>query len=186
VFDFINNSDQNFDKIYYSIPTNHQININSVKDKVQLLDGIPDFSFFQNKLRKLLILDDFSSDKNEIDKITKIFTRVSHHTNTSVFFITQNLFERNIRTITLNSQYLILFKNPRDLSQIKYLARQIFPDTPQLLMEAYINATDQPFGYLIVDLSPRTDNKLRLYTDVFTSPVFYVVKKDFPDKTFEL
>src|SRR5271163_1146546 len=63
------------------------------------------------------------------DTVTKILTRISHHTNTSVIFITQNLFHagKETRTVTSNGQCLVLFQNVRDKSQIAYLARQMYP-----------------------------------------------------------
>ena len=62
-------------------------------------------------------------------RLTMLFTKGSHHLNLSVIFITQNLFYKGsqIRDVSLNSQYLILFKNRRDLSQIMHLGRQLYP-----------------------------------------------------------
>ena len=50
----------------------------------------------------------------------KPFSRGSHHRNLSVIYIVLNLFyqEKDSRSISLNSHYLILFKNPRDKLQI--------------------------------------------------------------------
>lgn len=52
--------------------------------------------------------------------INFIFTKDSHHRNISVIFVTQNIFsqEKNCRTISLNSQYIILTNNPRDRLQL--------------------------------------------------------------------
>ena len=59
-----------------------------------------------------------------------VFTERSHHHNISVIFMTQNIFHpgRKARTISLNTQYMVLFDNPRDRKQIKTLAMQISPD----------------------------------------------------------
>ena len=65
---------------------------------------------------------------SEIDQlISSYFTRGSHHKNVSVILVTQNLFHPNkhFRTASLNAQYMIIFKNPRDSLQIKYLGRSI-------------------------------------------------------------
>src|SRR5271163_4447515 len=93
--------------------------------------------------------------------VTNIFTRISHHANTSVIFITQNLFHagKETRTITLNSQCLVLFKNVRDKSQIAYLARQMYPGKSAHMVEGYSDATSEPYSYLFVDLKPCTDDK---------------------------
>ena len=47
----------------------------------------------------------------------------------SVIYIVQNLFHqgKGSRSISLNSHYLLLFKNPRDKLQILTLAKQMYP-----------------------------------------------------------
>ena len=65
--------------------------------------------------RHLLVLDDMMGG-NAIQSIVDWFTRKAHHRNTSVIYITQNIFDRapQNRTISLNVHYLVLFKNPCD------------------------------------------------------------------------
>lgn len=62
-----------------------------------------------------------------IESIVDWFTRKAHRRNTSVIYITQNVFDwaAQHRTISLNVHYLVLFKNPRDKSQIVVLSRQL-------------------------------------------------------------
>ena len=134
---------------------------------VEFNEGLPSLSEFDGSKKCLLILDDLMHETNDV--VTKLFTRVSHHTNTSIIFITQNLFHagKETRTITLNSQYLVLFKNVRDKSQIAHLARQMYPGKSQHMVEAYIDATSQPYSYLFVDLKPCTDDKHRLKASIF-------------------
>jgi len=105
--------------------------------------------------------------------VSKLFTRGSHHTNTSVIFITQNIFHpsKESRTIALNTQYLVLFKNVRDKSQIAYLARQMYPSRSKHMVEAYTDATNAPYSYLFVDLKPDADEKLRLKANIFPDDV---------------
>ena len=50
-------------------------------------------------------------------------TKGRHHNNLSAIFITQNLFHKSQREISLNSNCIVILKNPRDKSQIQYLAR---------------------------------------------------------------
>jgi hypothetical protein len=59
--------------------------------------------------------------------VSQIFTKISHHANVSVVYLTQNIFyaSKENRTITLNAQYIVLFKNVRNKSQIAFLARQM-------------------------------------------------------------
>ena len=122
--------------------------------------------------RHLLIFDDMMGGK-AIQSIVDWFTRKAHHRNTSVVYITQNLFDRapQHRTISLNAHYLVLFKNPRDKSQITVLSRQL--DMPHLI-SAYQEATRIPHGYLLVDLSPQTPDELRLRSRIFQTLTVYM------------
>ena len=65
----------------------------------------------------MIVVDDHMSDVNQL--VADIFTKFSHHRNISVLHLTQNLFDKNkyARTISLNSHYLVLFKNCRDAGQ---------------------------------------------------------------------
>lgn len=117
--------------------------------------------------RHLLIFDDMMGGR-AIESIVDWFTRKAHHRNTSVIYITQNVAHR---TISLNAHYLVLFKNPRDKSQIVVLSRQL--DMPHLI-SAYHDATRIPHGYLIVDLSPQTPDELRLRSHMFQTLTVYM------------
>ena len=79
--------------------------------------------------KNLVVLDDLMTSPGESKQISKLFTQEAHHKNLTVIFLAQNLFYhgRKMRTIRLNAHYLFLHKNPRDKSQISYLAHKIFP-----------------------------------------------------------
>ena len=83
--------------------------------------------------------------------------------------LTQNLFHQgtNCRDISLNAKYLVLLKNVRDKNQFLYLARQAYPEDSQSLLDAHLEATRQPHGYLIFDFAQDTDDTLRFRTNVF-------------------
>ena len=76
--------------------------------------------------------------------------------------------------MSLNSYYIVLFKNTRDATQVANLARQMYPDKSAFMMEAFKNATSAPYGYLLIDLKQETDDKLRLRTGIFPEDVQYV------------
>jgi len=149
---------------------------------LELIEGLPDW----NEMRqnpdqpKLIILDDFMCDfgrnaKN--DELTAVYTRGSHHWGCSIIHIIQNAFYNNLRTVRINSQYLILMKSVSDKLQVRTLARQLFPDTPGLLLDAYKEATSQPFGYLLIDLSPTASDQVRLRTSIFDDISFAYIPK---------
>jgi type IV secretory pathway VirB4 component len=122
---------------------------------------------FGGRRHSLVVIDDLMSEAN--NTVSKLFTMGSHHTNTSVIFITQNFFNeaKEARNISLNAQYLVLYKNVRDQSQIGHLARQMYPRKSRHMVEAYIDATSSPHSYLFVDLKQGTDEKLRLKACIF-------------------
>ncbi|RWS21322.1 hypothetical protein B4U80_03490 [Leptotrombidium deliense] len=108
------------------------------------------------------------NDKN----VVNIFTKGSHHRNISVFMLLQNVFFKSpaMRTVSLNSHYLILMKNPRDRSQIRYLAQQLYPTNIKQLIEAYNDATKLPYTYIKVDCTPKTPDEFRLQARITPDP----------------
>ena len=133
---------------------------------VEFKEGLPSLDEFDGG-NSLVIIDDLMHETNSV--VSKLFTKGSHHTNTCVVYITQNIFNPNkeSRNIALNTQYLVLFKNVRDKSQISYLARQMYPSSPKYMIEAYTDATNEPYSYLFVDLKPNADEKHRLKACIF-------------------
>ena len=101
-------------------------------------------------------------------RIVNLFTKGSHHRNLSVSYIVQNLFHqgKGNLSISLNSHYLVLFKNPRDRLQILTLAKQMYPAQTAWFMEQYDDAVQRPFGYLFVDLKLTTHDSCRSRTNV--------------------
>ena len=75
----------------------------------------------------LVIIDDMQITALNDSFIANLFSHESHHRNLSVFLLLQNLFHQGkyARDISLNSHYFILFKNPRDCQQIRYLRTQL-------------------------------------------------------------
>jgi hypothetical protein len=132
--------------------------------QIEFHEGLPDTSMFDGT-PTLLILDDLMSEAN--DSVTSLFTKVSHHRNISVVFLTQNIFYKNLRTISLNSHYIVLFKNPRDAGQVTILARQMYPNNSKFVIDAFKDATSTPHSYLLFDLRPEQDEKLRLRSNIF-------------------
>lgn len=151
-------------------------------NNIQYRHGLPDTSEFTGSSPILLILDDLMRESD--NSVVDIFTKGSHHRNLSVFYVTQNIFHqgRGQRDISLNAHYIIYFKNPRDMSQINHLARQLYPKNTKFIQEAYDDATARPHGYLLFDLKQDTDNMYRLRTNVLPQehpPIVYVPKKEY-------
>jgi hypothetical protein len=67
----------------------------------------------------------------------------------------------------VNSHYIVLFKNPRDAGQVSTLARQMYPGNSKFVIEAFKDATSTPHSYLLFDLRPEQNEKLRLRSNIF-------------------
>jgi len=139
-----------------------------VQDGMPSLDSIHDMvSPFKNDGGSMIIFDDSMSSVNSDFEL--LFCNLSHHDNCSIIFMTQNLFfqDKSFRTMSLNSQYIILMKNDRDKQQISILSRQISPNNSNYIIQAYQDATKEPYDYLLLDFSPITDNTIRLRSKIF-------------------
>ena len=142
--------------------------------RIQFHEGLPDLNIFDGKERTLLVIDDLMAETDH--RVAQLFTKISHHKNVSILYLTQNLFYNNkhMRTISLNAHYLVLFKNVRDSTQVANLARQMFPGKSHFMIEAFADATMTPFGYLLVDLTSGSDERCRLRTNIFPGETHYV------------
>ena len=98
---------------------------------IEFVKGIPESlendSYLDINIRNLIVIDDQMIEAGKDNRIVNLFTIGSHHRNLGVIYIVQNLFHqgKGNRSISLNSHYLVLFKNPRDKLQILTLAKQI-------------------------------------------------------------
>jgi hypothetical protein len=130
----------------------------------------------QGGKRTLVVIDDLMSECVNDKRLASLFSKKSHHRNCSVIFIVQNVFVqgKEMRNITQNCHYMVLFKNPRDASIINHLGKQMYPGQSQFLKEAYHDATSQPYGYLLIDLKQSTPDALRLRTELFSSQAVVV------------
>ena len=129
-------------------------------------ENIADEEFIDKNKPSLIILDDQLTLINE--DVLNLFIRGTHHLNRSCILTVQNFFFQNpsMRTISLNAHYLVLFKQPRDISQIETLGRQMHPRQAKLFLSAYQYAVQRHFGYLLIDLKSTTDDRLRLRSNL--------------------
>ncbi|KAJ8028058.1 hypothetical protein HOLleu_30185 [Holothuria leucospilota] len=106
-------------------------------------------------------------------RITDLFSKVSHHRNISVIYILQNFFygAKETRIITLNAHYIVLVKNPRDKTQVSNLGKQMYPGQVKFVQEAFADATKEPYGYLFIHLKPHTPEDFR--TNIFPNQTQY-------------
>jgi hypothetical protein len=166
---------QKFDRVVYCYSV-LQNDFQLIGGDVEFIQGVDpilnDDSFFNSNENNLLILDDLMDKIANDFKAASLFTRGIHHKNVSVLFLYQNLFKQGkaMRDIALNTQYMILFKSRRDVQQIKYLGRQL--GTPHLEC-AYRKAIKEPYGFLLINLHPHSDERIQLQSHFFQDRRIY-------------
>ena len=139
---------------------------------INFIQGLPatlaDDTLLPPEKNNLLIVDDLMSEGSQSDEMQCVFTKYVHHRNLSCLYLMQNIFcqGKTARSISLNTNYLILYKNVRDRSQIMYLARQMFPHQTNFFLDSYLDATSKPYGYLLIDYKSTTPDIARLRTDI--------------------
>lgn len=157
--------------------TENQPSHDDLKGMVKLIKGVPDVNALKSCTSPpdLIILDDLMQEMKGNYGLIQLFTRGCHHWNISVIHIVQNLFFDGLRTSRINSDYIVLFKNPADQLQSCILARQLFPTKPKYFQEAHTDATKAPHGYLFIDLTQNAEDLHRLRTDVLSpTPTVYI------------
>ena len=132
-----------------------------------ILEQLNDETFIDSKYPSLMVIDDLMKDATNSKDVCELFVEGSHHINISVACIMLNAFSRGKenRTISINSQYVVLSKNPRD--QLVPFARQMYPNNIKKFMNKYTETTNRPYGYLFIDLKQNTPEEERLHTDIF-------------------
>lgn len=156
------------------------LQIRSITFVCGLPDSLCDDALLPPDKNNLLIIDDLMNDAANNLEVQNVFTKYVHHRNLSCIYLVQNLFiqGKSSRTISLNTNYLILFNNPRDKCQISVLGRQMFPGNSKYFLEAFNDATATPFGFLLIDYKGKTPDHLRLRSGLLPdSTAVYIPKK---------
>lgn len=134
---------------------------------VHFIEGLPTLDMMDPACRNLFVIDDHMEGINQT--VVDMFKIWSHHKNTSIVFISQNLFSgsEKYREMSRNSHYNVIFKCPRDVSQIGTIAKQMYPGKGKFMYESFEDATSEPYAYMLVDTRSDTPNAMRLRAKIF-------------------
>ena len=116
-------------------------------------------SLKNNGTKHLLIFDDSCGEICNSKAFVDIVTS-GRQRGLSTIYIKHNLFHQSKlgRDVELQNTHIVLFKSPRDVRQVFTLSTQLGLGSE--LVDWYRDATSVPFGHLLIDLSPRTDDRL--------------------------
>ena len=141
-------------------------------ENLEFVQGV-NFEFFEslknNGTKYLLIFDDFCEEICNSIVFVDI-AAAGKHRGLSTIYIKHNLFQQSKlgREVGLQNTHIFSFNAPRDLMQVTTLSTQLGLGSE--LVDWYRDATSVTFGHLLIDLSPRTDDRLRYCTNSGSVP----------------
>ena len=171
-----------FDKIYFFYQHSQPL-YNVMQKEIENLEFVRgvNFEFIDslknNGTKYLLIFDDSCEEICNSKAFVDIAT-AGRHRGLSTIYIKHNLFHQSKlgRDVELQNTHIVLFKSPRDVMQVTTLSTQLGLGSE--LVDWYRDATSVPFGHLLIDLSPRTDDRLRYCTNSGSVPSkFYIPER---------
>ena len=109
--------------------------------------------------------EEICNSKTFVDSAT-----AGRHRGLSTIYIKHNLFHQSKLggDVELQNTHITLFKSHRDVMQVTTLSTQLGLGSE--LVDWYRDATSVPFGHLLIDLSPWTDDRLRYCTNSGSVP----------------
>ena len=141
-------------------------------ENLEFVQGV-NFDFIDslknNGTKYLLIFDDSCEEICNSKAFVDIAT-AGRHRGLSAIYIKHNLFHQSKlgRDVELQKTHIVLSKSPRDVMQVTTLSTQLGLGSE--LVGWYRDATSVPFGHLLIDLSSRTDDRLRFCTKSGSGP----------------
>ena len=135
-----------------------------IEDEENVVEKIKEYATGKSIL---VVFDDMINSKS-LSTLAALFTVDGRHMNMSLMFLTQRMFvnDEYFRQISQNCDYFVVFKNPRNSSEIRTLAQQITPGSLHLI-NIYIEATKDPFSYLFINLTQECDPNVKYLSQLF-------------------
>ena len=140
------------------------LNIQFLEDSDKIIENMSQLS-----TSALVIFDDMMNSQN-LKTVAQLFTVHGRHLDLSLAFLSQRLFKNDefFRQISQNSDYMIIFKNPRNTREIRTLASQITSRSLELV-KIYNHATREPYSYLFINLTQEGIPQLQYLTKIFST-----------------
>ena len=163
-----------FDKIYFFYQHSQPL-YDAMQKEIENLEFVQGVNFeFIDSLKNngtqyLLIFDDSCEEICNSKAFVDIAT-AGRHRGLSTIYIKHNIFHQSKlgRDVELQNTHIDLFTSPRDVSQVTTVSTELGLGSE--LDDWYRDATSVPFGQLLIDLSPQTDDRLRYSTNSGSVP----------------
>ena len=126
-------------------------------------------SLKNNGTKYLLIFDDSSEEICKSEAFVDVDT-AARHPGLSTICSKHKLFHQSKlgRDFKLQNTHILLFKSPRDVMQVSTLSAELGLGSE--LVDWYRDATSVTYSYLLIHLTPRTDNRPRHCTNNASFP----------------
>ena len=146
------------------------------KGGVKFHEGIPDSEALPRWFSEggVLVLDDLMDEGSNDKRVLDLLTKHSHHQGITVIYLCQDLFPNGkfAKTISRSAHYIVAFKNPRDQLGIRNLLLQSFPTQWQAVLDTFRKVTERPFGYMLLDLHPASQDDQRILSHLLKDKGF--------------
>ena len=128
----------------------------------------------ENNGTKYFLKFEESSEKICNSKARVDFATAGRHRGLSIIYIKHNLFHQSKhgRDVELQNTHIVLFKSPREVMHVSTLCAQLGLGSE--LVDWHWDATYVPYGHFLIDLWPRTNDRLRYCTNTGSiSSIFF-------------
>ncbi|CAB4030437.1 DNA polymerase [Paramuricea clavata] len=163
-----------YDSIKQHIRDNKQTSTLKTFEFIDCNQGIPSMEIIKEKLGEntLLVLDDLmvvaTTDTTNLRHLNNIASRDSHHSNTFVIYVCQNLNfgSGKLRNCRVNSQYHIMCKSLTDCRDVEMIAtnKKINQNKLHKILE---DVGKKQYGYIVFDGCPKGYDNARVRTGIF-------------------
>ena len=139
---------------------------------IQFIRGLDIFNSIEPN--SWLSIDDLAESIEQLSQeMLLLFTLRSHHEHISIALVLHNLCHQSkcMRNLALNCTIYIIYQVILDSSSLITLNKQINPGAPKFLLSACTQATNKPYGYILLDLNQSTPEDLRVVTDIFNNEI---------------
>ena len=108
-------------------------------------------------------------NSKNLEFISDLFMVQGRHNRVSLIFISQMGFrtDQAFKSISNNTNYLVLMKNNRNLSDVLNLAKQMTPGRSPLMLRIYRESTKDPYSYLFINFTNEVSNEAKYLSALF-------------------